>query len=679
MKKILSIIMLSLFMMTGLAWAKAYLLNDGFENFEGTGSDSRPLGWHNPDNIEKQTNNSYIRTGTGALRLLYEDDGTASIISPLLNDPGLLSFWYISGHNTTAWELKLYYASDYNAADGDWAPLDTITNPGQHSSYVEYTRDLSILSNIYIKLIYKVLGDTKPHLNVDDFTVTSRSVDTIAFWDFNDPPASENWANPLYSTTGDGKLTYDFTTTSSTDGIHLNGLDGINTNPGGSFVVTGEEGEEKYLKLEFSTLGYTNVTISYAFKKEGNGFNEHSIRYSDDESSWTYNPSWRNEKIGWIKEGDNNHTFTVPAGDEFAIYDLDLPTGSGSVAYNCPNLHFRIKHRGAEDANGSNIYDNIRITGKKMATYIPNVSEDVDGITVTMRQGMANDSTADMPDIPNTSMGNNYKRVNLALIGDGSWTIELNSSYPWYSYHWQGEWREAALNDDGTFTITVNANEGDSRDLFIVMSSDNPTLPVELSSFMVTQESGGSPIITWETQTETGVNGFYIYRGVNKNIGEATLISSLIEATNSSLAHSYSYEDTDLIEDGTYYYWLNVSDLNGHQSYYGPAELNFIYMEEEAAPEVTYKTALRNIYPNPFNPSTNIGFELAEDSEVKIDVYNARGQLVRSFAPFTHGMGYGSIVWDGKDEGGSSASSGIYLFRMTVGNKSFSTKAIMLK
>ncbi len=226
--------------------------------------------------------------------------------------------------------------------------------------------------------------------------------------------------------------------------------------------------------------------------------------------------------------------------------------------------------------------------------------------------------------------------------------------------------------------ITVSKQRG-ANDLFIVLANDNPTLPVELSSFTVTQNSNGNPVITWETETETGVNGFYIYRGVNKNISDAVLISNLVPATNSSLTHSYSFIDRDLSEEGVYYYWLNVSDLNGQESYHGPAELNVILSEEETTPEVANVTALRGIYPNPFNPSANIGFELAEASEVKISVYNTRGQLVRSFAPFTHDAGHGSIVWDGKDEGGNSVSSGIYLFRMTVGAKSYSAKALMMK
>lgn len=299
--------------------------------------------------------------------------------------------------------------------------------------------------------------------------------------------------------------------------------------------------------------------------------------------------------------------------------------------------------------------------------------------SLTFTDGNANNSSETMPALPNTNIDpSDYQSLALELVGSGHWAIEIVSTvYSDCAYNWQGSWHVVEKNSN-KFMITVSKQRG-ANDLFIVLANDNPTLPVELSSFTVTQNSNGNPVITWETETETGVNGFYIYRGVNKNISDAVLISNLVPATNSSLTHSYSFIDRDLFEDGTYYYWLNVSDLNGHESYHGPAELNYTYVEEETVPEVTYSTALRSIYPNPFNPSANIGFELAEKSEVSISVYNTRGQLVRSFAPFTHGAGKGSIIWDGKDYGGNSASSGIYLFRMKVGAKSYSAKALMMK
>ena len=492
---------------------------------------------------------------------------------------------------------------------------------------------------------------------------TAKEPETFIFWDFNtNVPVDDktNWVQPIVSTIGTGSLTYEFSQAYSFNGTTVNGLTGTE---GGSFAPiagSGQENNDKYFELNIPTTGYANIGLSYAVRNSNTGFQKNEIYYSTNGSE------------SYIKLGEIENITT-----SFATKSFDFSEISG--ANNNPNFRVRVVLCGATNASGNNRFDNIRITGSEICTYETNVPVPItDGPTVTMTKGRANNSSTDMPTIPNTSLGEHFL-LKLALLDDGHWTVKLESDYAWCAYYWGNDWETADKTGDYfEFTVSKGAKSG-ANDLFIVLSNQNPTLPVELSSFLVTLNSNGKPVITWETQTETGVNGFYIYRSVSRDINEAILISSLIPATNSSLAHGYSFIDTELSEDGTYYYWLNVSDLNGHESYHGPAELNFVLTDEDTVPEVTYSTALRSIYPNPFNPSANIGFELAEASEVKISVYNTRGQLVRSFAPFTHDMGYGSIAWDGKDEGGNSASSGLYLFRMTVGAKSYSVKALMLK
>ncbi|HHV37178.1 MAG TPA: T9SS type A sorting domain-containing protein [Candidatus Cloacimonetes bacterium] len=263
------------------------------------------------------------------------------------------------------------------------------------------------------------------------------------------------------------------------------------------------------------------------------------------------------------------------------------------------------------------------------------------------------------------------------LFGNGAAAITLNTENQWFAWVDDGNWNtiEGPFEDE---KIHIAINETGTIFEFMTGSGDNPSLPVELSSFTVALNNKGKPIISWTTQSETAVNGFYIYRGTNNILSDAILVSNLIPATNSSLTHSYSFEDTELSEEGTYYYWLNISDLNGHEGFHGPVK-QYVNMGDEDAPQIEYQTGFKSIYPNPFNPSANIAFELAEDSEVKIKVYNTRGQLLRSFAPFKHNAGYGSIIWDGKDDSGKHVSTGMYLFRMNIDGKSYHAKALMLK
>ncbi len=71
-------------------------------------------------------------------------------------------------------------------------------------------------------------------------------------------------------------------------------------------------------------------------------------------------------------------------------------------------------------------------------------------------------------------------------------------------------------------------------------------------------------------------------------------------------------------------------------------------------------TELSGNYPNPFNPTTNIKFNLKNDSKVSLVIYNIRGQKVRTLVNDNLQAGSHSIVWDGRDESGKSVSSGVY-------------------
>jgi len=93
---------------------------------------------------------------------------------------------------------------------------------------------------------------------------------------------------------------------------------------------------------------------------------------------------------------------------------------------------------------------------------------------------------------------------------------------------------------------------------------------------------------------------------------------------------------------------------------------------------VTVNAVLGN-YPNPFNPSTIIMFEVKEESAVRVDIYNVKGQLVKSLVNGVVGMGQHSIEWTGNDNSNRSVSSGVYFYKVQIGSDNFTSKMIMLK
>ncbi len=75
-------------------------------------------------------------------------------------------------------------------------------------------------------------------------------------------------------------------------------------------------------------------------------------------------------------------------------------------------------------------------------------------------------------------------------------------------------------------------------------------------------------------------------------------------------------------------------------------------------------TALGGNYPNPFNPVTTISYSVKEAGRVKLEIYNIKGQKVRSLVDENHAAGHYKQVFDARDNRGRSLSSGVYLIRM---------------
>ncbi len=90
--------------------------------------------------------------------------------------------------------------------------------------------------------------------------------------------------------------------------------------------------------------------------------------------------------------------------------------------------------------------------------------------------------------------------------------------------------------------------------------------------------------------------------------------------------------------------------------------------------------ALSQNFPNPFNPSTIISYQLAERAQVSIKIHNVRGQVIRELVSGEKEAGDYSVQWNGKNQAGQRVSSGIYLYTLET-DKGFSStkKMVVLK
>ena len=89
--------------------------------------------------------------------------------------------------------------------------------------------------------------------------------------------------------------------------------------------------------------------------------------------------------------------------------------------------------------------------------------------------------------------------------------------------------------------------------------------------------------------------------------------------------------------------------------------------------------ALQQNFPNPFNPSTEIRYDLPEEGFVNLVVYNMVGQKVRTLRSETMQPGYHSMVWDGRNDVGSQVATGMYFYSIHTGSFQATKKMLFLK
>ena len=110
---------------------------------------------------------------------------------------------------------------------------------------------------------------------------------------------------------------------------------------------------------------------------------------------------------------------------------------------------------------------------------------------------------------------------------------------------------------------------------------------------------------------------------------------------------------------------------------------------ETAAVSIAYSTqppvvmpeqyGLNQNYPNPFNPTTQISFALPEEASVKLEIYDLRGQLVKTLVDSKLDIGYHTIEWDATNDRGFRVPTGVYFYKLTTSKFTKTMKMVLIK
>ncbi len=257
-------------------------------------------------------------------------------------------------------------------------------------------------------------------------------------------------------------------------------------------------------------------------------------------------------------------------------------------------------------------------------------------------------------------------------LGAGGWS-RIDSD------HWGWDAPYAVVN-----VAALGLNQ--RNDIFEFAGDDGEvgsTLPVELSSFTANTATVSGTAQTfvrlqWVSETETNMQGYRVHRNTENSLSESNVITpSIIPATNTSETAQYKFEDIEVTQGNTYYYWLESIDNDLTNSFHGPVSVT-LEEEEEEVPEV-YATILKQNYPNPFNPSTTISFSIERTTEVSLDIYNVLGQRVKTLVNDVMDAGSYQTEWNGTDNDGNSVTSGIYFYRLSTDNYNKIHKMMLVK
>ena len=90
-------------------------------------------------------------------------------------------------------------------------------------------------------------------------------------------------------------------------------------------------------------------------------------------------------------------------------------------------------------------------------------------------------------------------------------------------------------------------------------------------------------------------------------------------------------------------------------------------------------TALHGNAPNPFNPETSIRFDLAHSGAVRLEVFDALGQKVKTLVTESLPAGSHQVLWRGVDHQGQQVSSGVYFYRLQAGDYTQMRRMLLLK
>jgi hypothetical protein len=201
----------------------------------------------------------------------------------------------------------------------------------------------------------------------------------------------------------------------------------------------------------------------------------------------------------------------------------------------------------------------------------------------------------------------------------------------------------------------------DETDSLAYIAGFDKTIPVP-SNFDA-GNNGAYAEVTWTVLSGYLLDGYYIER--KYDTGNWYQVKDVTDISTNS------WTDTEIFYDpggDPVYYRMRTYDWENDKSQYTLVEsIKGDWARKEPAGDwegVKETFSLQPNRPNPFNPTTSIGYSLAAESYVRLSVYNLLGERIRMLVQGRKGAGFYSVIWDSRDDQDHPAPAGMYIYRL---------------
>lgn len=139
-------------------------------------------------------------------------------------------------------------------------------------------------------------------------------------------------------------------------------------------------------------------------------------------------------------------------------------------------------------------------------------------------------------------------------------------------------------------------------------------------------------------------------------------VGSSVIASGGALSANSSYRMVSTVAQPVI--GVSQNNANIHRIGFWYPSQRFVTAVDHPASEIPKEFRLEQNFPNPFNPSTVIRYQMPASSLVEIEIYSVHGQKIRKLVSAERAAGYHEAIWDGRDDAGRVVASGVYFYRV---------------